>query len=162
MTRTLCLLTCSLSLAFSVPARADTPSASRPADQSTTLHYQVVQIEGKVTVGPESDESLKGPGWFTPKVGDLLGAGLQIRVPMRSTIKLTAIPQDPPTVIMIERMSNISISELCFQNGAAKSRIKLAYGAIRAGVAESGTRSDMEIEAPNATLSKRGTDIFRF
>jgi hypothetical protein len=57
----------------------------------------------------------------------------------------------------------IGISELKLDDveGVAKSRLKLAYGAVRAGVMEGTTRSDMEIESPVATLSKRGTDIFR-
>ncbi len=142
-------------------AFADGP-ATKPATEP--LRYEVVQTEGKVRVGPQNDESLNtdGPGWFSPKVGDKLGGGIQIRVPFRSKIKLVASPADPPTVLMIESGSNVSISELAFKNGAATSRIKLGYGAIRAGVSEGATRSDMEIEAPSATLSKRGTDIFRF
>ena len=148
-------------LLLAVVVRAE-PQASQPA--AKTLSYEVVDVDGRVHVGPESDASLNfnGPGWFTPKKGDRLGAGLQIRVPLRGRIKLSAVPADPPTVILIESASNVGISELAMKNGAATSRIKLAYGAIRAGVVESGTRSDMEIEAPTATLSKKGTDIFRF
>lgn len=143
------------------------PQASQPSPakiEPGTLSYEVVAVEGKVRVGPDTDTTLNinGPGWFTPKKGDRLGAGLQLRVPLRGRVKLSAVPADPPTVILVESMSNISISELAFKNGVATSRIKLGYGAIRAGVVESGTRSDMEIEAPTATLSKKGTDIFRF
>lgn len=150
-----------LLLGISAIALADGP-ASKPATEE--LRYQVVQVEGGVKVGPETDESLNtnGPGWYKPAVGDKLGGGIQIRVPLRSKIKLVAMPADPPTVLLIESASTISISELAYKDGAAKSRIKLGYGAIRAGVSEGGTRSDMEIEAPSATLSKRGTDIFRF
>lgn len=158
-TRILSALT--LVLGCTVTAMADEPS-SKPSGE--TLRYEVVQVEGKVRVGPETDEALNtnAPGWFSPKVGDRLGGGIQIRVPLRSKIKLVAMPADPPTVLLIESASTISISELAYKDGAAKSRIKLGYGAIRAGVSEGGTRSDMEIEAPSATLSKRGTDIFRF
>ncbi len=150
-----------LVLGCSATAMADEPS-SKPATEA--LRYVVVQVEGGVKVGPETDESLNtsGAGWYKPVVGDKLGGGIQIRVPLRSKIKLVAMPADPPTVLLIESASTISISELAYKDGAAKSRIKLGYGAIRAGVSEGGTRSDMEIEAPSATLSKRGTDIFRF
>jgi hypothetical protein len=158
MTRVICICTAIFLFASALHAE---PQASQPA--AGELRYQVIAVEGKVRAGPESDSSLNvnGPGWFTPKVGDLLGAGLQIRVPLRSKIKFVAQPADPPTVLMIESMSNVCISELAFKNGAATSRIKLGYGAIRAGVMEGQTRSDMEIEAPTATLSKKGTDIFR-
>ena len=162
MTRVICFS--AISLLVSSAAYAE-PQASQPVAKpdAGALRYEVVAIEGLVRVGPETDSPInsKGPGWFTPKKGDRLGAGLQIHVPLRAKIKFAAVPSDPPTVVFIESMSNIAISELAIKDGAATSRLKLAYGAIRAGVVESGTRSDMEIETPTATLSKKGTDIFR-
>ena len=161
MTRTIRFI--ALSVCFAGVAYAEPQSSQPVAKPDGLLRYQVVQIEGKVRVGPDTDTSLNtnGPGWLTPKAGDLLGPGIQIRVPVRGRLKLSATPSDPPTVVLIESMSNISISELAYKNGVATSRVKLGYGAIRAGVVEGATRSDMEIEAPTATLSKKGTDIFR-
>src|SRR5258706_2286825 len=96
---------CTLSFLFASVTHAE-PQAAQPAAKGPaagTLRYEVVAVEGRVRVGPDSDTSLNvnGPGWFTPKVGDQLGAGLQIRVPLRSKIKFVAQPADPPTVMMI-------------------------------------------------------------
>jgi hypothetical protein len=67
-------------------------------------------------------------------------------------------------VLLFEQGTLVGVTDLYLDKdqSVAKSRVKLAYGAVRAGVAEGTTRSDMEIESPVATLSKKGTDIFRF
>lgn len=150
---------CVLILVCGATTRADVPAAK--ADDS--LRYEVIDLEGKVRYGDAATcDPLKPEGWRIAKKGDLLGAGLIVHVPFRAKLKLVARPADPPTVMLFESGSLLTISDLHLKNGVATSRIKLGYGAIRAGVAEGGTRSDMEIEAPVATLSKKGTDIFRF
>jgi len=164
MTRTTGILAVLLTIAAIGIAQADTPpAASKPAGDDGSLRYEVTLVEGGVRYGnADKCDPLKSEGWTKAKKGDQLGAGLIIHVPLRSKIKLVARPETPPTVILIESSSLITISDLHLKNNVATSRIKLGYGAIRAGVAEGGTRSDMEIESPVATLSKRGTDIFRF
>ncbi len=127
-----------------------------------SLYYEVVQVKGKVRVAPIGTDPLKDQGWTLVKLGDRLVEGVQISTGMRDAVKVTAVPSDPPTVMLIERLSLIAISELSHDGTVAKSRIGLGYGAIKAGVSEGETRSDMEIVSPVATLSKRGTDIFRF
>lgn len=168
------------STSATTPAKAtDAPAAlgaAAPelADVEGRLRFQVAQLAGVVSVGaadadPDSDE-----GWKPARIGELLGAGVQVRIDFRSAVKLiaviperrenrlVAVPADPATVVMIEHASLLFISEALFKEGVARSRWKLAYGAIRAGVAEGVSRSDMEIECPKAVLSKKGTDIFRF
>jgi hypothetical protein len=136
--------------------------SSKPTTEQEGLRYEVIAVKGNVRIGPLGLDPKSNEGWSKAQVGDLLGAGLQVHVPLRGAIKLTARPAEPPTVIMIEQVTLVAVTELGLADNKAKSRIKLAYGAIRAGVAEGATRSDMEIESPVATLSKRGTDIFRF
>jgi hypothetical protein len=137
--------------------------ATDPAVKSDgSLHYEVIAVKGGVRMGPSDLDPKFQDGWSFVKVGDTLTAGLQVHVPFRGAVKLVARPAEPPTVIKIERCSRVNISELFLKDGVAKSRIELAYGAVTAGVAEGRTRSDIEIRAPVATLSKRGTDIFRF
>lgn len=138
-----------------------TPAAGSQPAADASLRYEVVGVQGKVRIGNVGADSATDEGWQSVKVGDLLGAGLQVQVPLRGGIKLVARPAEPPTVLSVESGTLLSISDLHLRNNVATSRIQLAYGAIRAGVAEGGTRSDMEIEAPTATLSKKGTDIFR-
>ncbi|MBN2559951.1 MAG: FecR domain-containing protein [Phycisphaerae bacterium] len=157
------LAVCSLGFLSASPVGAqyqEGPATQPTVTDDGTLVYEVIEVKGKVRAGPANLVATEGEGWSYVKVGDRLGAGLQIIVPFRSAAKLVARPADPPTVILIERMTRMSISELALTEGTAKSRIELAYGAIKAGVAEGRTRSDMEITCPGATLSKRGTDIF--
>jgi hypothetical protein len=146
-------------LANSVVADETTPAASQP--EGGDLRYEVYQVGGTVRVSPTGTDPLGEAGWKQLKEGDLLQAGQQVHTSLRGKIKLVARPSNPPTVLYFEPGSLINISELNFKDGAATSRMQISYGAVRAGVAEGTTRSDMEIESPAATLSKRGTDIFR-
>ncbi|QDV89986.1 hypothetical protein RAS2_10620 [Phycisphaerae bacterium RAS2] len=144
---------------------ADTP-ASGPAapvvnQGDGTLVYEAVEVQGNVRVAPTGTDPKVRAGWDSLKTGDTIKAGQQISVGIRSKVKLVARPADPPTVLLFDRLSLVNISELQIKDGAARSRIQLAHGAVRAGVAEGSTRSDMEIEAPVAVLSKKGTDIFQ-
>ncbi|MCZ6681751.1 MAG: hypothetical protein O7B26_01130 [Planctomycetota bacterium] len=141
------------------PADPKVPAKAVDAKQ---LSYQVIAITGKVRVAKFGADPQSDVGWRPVKKGELLGRGLQILTSMRSKLKLAAYPNKPPTVILIEQLSLVGINDLRFEGGAAKSRLGLGYGAIRAGVAEGEIRSDMKIECPTATLSKKGTDIFRF
>lgn len=144
--------------------------AQLPADQNAPLEpegkkdlrYQVFEITGKVRVAYFGADPESGDGWRPVVKGELLEAGQQISTSLRSKLKLVAYPSTPPTVILIEQLSLVGINDLQFKDGAARARIGLGYGAIRAGVAEGEVRSDMEISCPVATLSKKGTDIFRF
>lgn len=144
-----------------VLGQAAAPPAAAPA-AGEPLRYQVYEVKGRVYVAKAGTDPKLKEGWRRVRRGENLIKGQQIRTSLRSAIKLVAYPAEPPTVIMIERASLVSIAELRYVHNSAKSRIKLAYGAIRAGVAEGVIRSDMEIECPVATLSKKGTDIFRF
>ncbi|MFO0973222.1 MAG: hypothetical protein U1A27_07275 [Phycisphaerae bacterium] len=114
---------------------------------------------GRAKIGTDQKSS---QGWTAIKVGDALAGGVQLDVPVRSALLLVLEPATPPSVIMVESMTFASIDELALSSESAKTRLGLAYGAIRAGVAEGGLRSDMQIESPVATLSKRGTWDFRF
>lgn len=155
------LLVCSLSEQAWGQTTQPAPS-SAPAAGVPSLVYEVIAVQGKVRIAPTGTDPLRDEGWSAVQVGDSLVAGKQICVPLRGALKLVARPADPPTVIMIEPSTLVNISELSIQSGTARSRIDLGYGAIRAGVAEGNVRSDMQIQCPVATLSKRGTDIFRF
>ena len=67
---------------------------------------------------------------------------MQVHVPIRGTVIVVAVPADPPTVIQIEKSSLVSIDALSNRDGVAFSRLKLGYGAIRAGVAYVNVHSD--------------------
>ncbi|MCG8406553.1 MAG: hypothetical protein MI923_15265 [Phycisphaerales bacterium] len=137
-----------------------TRPASQPAE-SASMQYEVINVQRGVYVSTIGVDPKLKAGWRPVKVGDLLIAGEQIRTGMRARVKLVARPATPPTVLMLESGTLMSIDELAKIGGTHKSRIGLRYGAVRAGVAEGQVRSDMEITCPVATLSKKGTDIFR-
>lgn len=151
-------------VAQDVPAAEVKVQVNAPGIQA--LRYQVNDVQGRVKVARIGAEPANEKAWRQIVKGELLGPGLQIRTFFRSKLKLVAYPSDPPTVMLIERSTLMSISELRFEKNdkgekTAKSRLGLGYGAIRCGVDEGRVRSDMEIAMPGATLSKKGTDIFR-
>ncbi len=142
-----------------------TPAAAPVAAEK--LSYEVYEVQGSVSVGATGVDPKLKDGWREVKVGERLNAGLQIRTGLRSKVKLIARPAEPPTVILVLPGTLINIRELAFLKNSKgentqHARVEMAYGEVRAGVAESETRSDMEIISPAATLSKRGTDIFSF
>jgi len=136
-------------------------AATQPGEGPGTIRLEVVAVEGKVEMAPTGTDPKFRAGWEPVQLGDQLGAGVSVRVPLRGNVKLVARPADPPAVFQFERATLLNISELEYKGDVAKLRFKLGYGAMRAGVVEGQTRSDMEIETPVATLSKEGTDIFR-
>ncbi|RIK66005.1 MAG: hypothetical protein DCC65_11230 [Planctomycetota bacterium] len=149
-------------LTSATAAPAEETAVSQPAATDGSLVYEVVDITGRVKVGATGIDPLRDEGWTPVQKGDMIRAGQQVRVGLRSRVKLVARPAEPPTVLLFDTASLINISELALQGGEAKSRMELAYGTIKAGVAEGEVRSNMEIAGPTATLSKKGTDIFSF
>lgn len=141
-------------------AFAQAPAGTQPAAGDGSLVYEVNDMQGNVRVGPAGADPKLAAGWQPIKKGESLRAGQAVHVPFRGKLKLVARPADPPTVLLFDSGSLVQISELSLKDGVAKSRLELGYGQIKAGVAEGETRSDMEIQSPAATLSKRGTDIF--
>jgi hypothetical protein len=166
-------LVCGFGWVSAALAQAQSQAQASPQEQPAaagaglegTLRYEILEVTGKVRYAPIGTDPKQDAGWTQARVGDQLGAGLEVYVPpVRAAVKMAARPADPPTVVLFEPGTLVGITDLYLDKtkGVAKSRVKLAYGAVRAGVAEGTTRSDMEIESPVATLSKRGTDIFRF
>ncbi len=154
-----CLLLCA---APSLAVDADVPAPATQPQPGANMNYEVCELAGDVRVSPIGLDPMKEEGWRSVKRGELLSAGVQLHTGIRSRVKLAARPAEPPTVLMLESMTLMSIDELAKVANTHKARLGLAYGAVRAGVAETEIRSDMEIHAPGATLSKKGTDIFRF
>lgn len=155
-----------VSILVSGAAMAADVTTAPVAAKNESLRYQVVACDGKASVAGIGVDPATDAGWRPIKVGEYLTAGQQVRTGARQVVQLVAVPSDPPTVIQIEKMSHVQISDLEFRAGdqgkEAYSRMQIGYGAVRAGVAEGATRSNMEIASPGATLSKKGTDIFRF
>jgi len=125
------------------------------------VRFRVIKVEGGARYSKVGTKTTDNTGWTQAKVGDLVGGGLQFHVPLRSMMQLVMEPAEPPTIVMLEPGTLASIDELFKKEATPTTRLGLAYGAIRAGVAEGTVRGDLEIRSPNATLSKRGTWGFR-
>jgi hypothetical protein len=125
------------------------PQAIAPAGDG--LRYEVVEVRGAAKWGALELRPDAEAGWQQVRVGDQYGGGIQIFCGLRSKVKLVQQPANPPTVIMVESMTLASIDELYRRQDEAVARLGLAYGAIRAGVAEGELGSNFQIRSPVAT-----------
>jgi len=154
------LLTVGLGFQMSA-ALAQEPKKPAPTTQPEKIdeafEATVIKIVGKVSY---SKLDAKGePGkWQPAKIGDRLPAGTRVRTRLRSKIVM-AFGKD--SVVMIDRATLVSIDQFHRTADTKKIRLGLGHGVIRAGVSETTLRSDMTIDTPTATLSKKGTIDFR-
>jgi len=144
------------------PLASGQPTTSQPATDGESQYFVVQEIQGNARVANVGVEPWDEDKWSPLQVNQKLGAGQQLFTDVQTQVKLVLEPASPPTVMLIESLTQMSIEDLAIREGISTTRIALGSGAIRAGVIESTTRSDFLIEAPTATLSKKGTDIFRF
>jgi len=152
----------------STPPVAD-PARSTPAPKvgATDYRFVVLQVAGDVKRADMDVEPATDVGWTAIKEGDILGPGTQIKTGMRSKIKIVMEPAEPPSIIMFSGSGLYSVDELLKAQDpqgdtAVVTRLGVAYGEIRAGVAEGSLRSDLQIRSPVATLAKKGTWDFGF
>lgn len=139
-------------------APSTAPAAGGAATQPATepMSARVIQLAGAASyalANPDGNTST----WNPLKVGDVLPAGARVRTQLRARVVL-AFGDD--TVVVIERATLASIDQFHRSADTKRVRLGLGHGTIRAGVAETTLRSDMTIETPTATLSKRGTMDF--
>ncbi len=133
------------------PAPQPAPAATRPANIDEPFQARVVLVSGSVSY------SLPGAAWQPAKVGDQLPAGTKIRTQIRSRVGL-AFGDD--AVVVVERATLASIEQFHRTADTKRVALGLGHGTIRASTAETTLRSDMTIQTPTATLSKRGTHNF--
>lgn len=157
--RTISTYACVLIFAGTVWAQASAPAggasaASQPAMEP--MSARVIELSGRAQYSLTNDQGSEST-WNPLKNGDVLPAGSRIRTQLRARVIL-AFGDD--TVVVIERATLASIDQ--FHRTADTKRVKLGlgHGTVRAGVAETTLRSDMTIETPTATLSKKGTMDF--
>ncbi len=150
-------------LASNGTASAQATSQPTSTAGGEPMYYVVQDVDGKPMYSSVSTDATSAgdSNWKVIKVGDRLGSGVKILVPVRAALKLVLEPSTPPMVMAFEPGTQVAIEDLALRNGVAVSRLALGVGAVKAGVAESGEiRSDMTISTPAGTLSKRGTDIY--
>lgn len=134
----------------SAPATTQ-PSAVPAGAQAMTA--VVVKVAGNVRAA-STVEAGQPPQWQPVKLGDRLAPGTQIRTALRSSLLLQF---GDNAIVKIDRITSATVAQ--FYQTAQEQRIKLdlGYGTVRAGVAEGTLQSDMTIETPVATLTRRGT-----
>lgn len=160
--RTLALVFAALVLAAGAQARpqdssgsasqpADTQPGTAPADPNR-IRTKVIDVVGDVQVARVDSED-----WKPVKLNDELDELTKIRTGIFSSVKLLVGEEEPYTAVLLESVSQMMISEAVKSTEVKRVRLGLSYGQIRAGVAEGGLRSEMTVDSPVATLSKRGT-----
>lgn len=133
------------------PTTTTTPESTPPAD-AEPIYARVIEVSGDVRYAP-----LDSTDWKPVELDMQLPAETQIRTGLRSAVKFQIGEQAPFTAMVIESVGKIVLSEAYRAPDKKRVRIGVAYGKVRAGVAEGGLQSDFTVDTPVATLSKRGT-----
>jgi len=136
---------------------ATTQPAARSQDAGQPDEAVVEKVTGRVRYARTRDDGSLGE-WQPAKAGDRLPGGTRIQTFFRSEIILKFTDD---TVIVVESGTSASIDEFRRTADTKKVKLGIAHGAIRGASAETTLRSDLTIESPTATLSKRGTIGFR-
>jgi len=134
------------------PVLETRPTATAPAEQEGPAAV-AVRVVGKVLSAPVVP--LGGvPQWTPVREGQRLAAGTQLRTGIRSSVLLQF---GDNVIVQVDRVTSATIAQF-YQTARQQSiRIDLGYGAVRAGAVEGMIESDMTIQTPVATLTKRGT-----
>ncbi|MHC4443658.1 MAG: FecR domain-containing protein [Planctomycetota bacterium] len=141
-------------LAFGItPVLAQNPPTTQPQKVDEQFQARIIKVVGKVSYSIADQNRVPGK-WQPAKAGDLLPAGTRIRTRLRSKVVMTF---GDDSVVLIDRATLASIDQFHRTADTKKIRLGLGHGTIRAGVAETTLRSDMTIDTPTATLSKKGT-----
>jgi hypothetical protein len=146
-------------MSWTLAATAQTTNVAQPAGGPATrpanvqpLTAVVVKITGKVEAAEVTADGKTT--WREVKVRDKLPAGTLLRTGNRARALLTF---GDNVVTMVQPVSSMAIAESETSGSSQRTKLSLGYGAVRAGVAEGAVESDMTIETPAATLSRRGT-----
>lgn len=134
------------------PALDTRPAASAPAEREGPAAV-AVRVVGKVLAAPVLPPG-GVPHWSPVREGQRLASGTQLRTGIRSSVLLQF---GDNVIVQVDRLTSATIAQF-YQTARQQSiRIDLGYGAVRAGAAEGMIESDMTIQTPVATLTKRGT-----
>jgi hypothetical protein len=126
------------------------PPTTQPGREP--IMAEVIELTGDVQYA-----ELGSREWKPVKVGDKLGERTKVRTGVRSSVKLMIGETEPYTAVVIEAVGLTVLGELYETPDTKRVHLGVGYGRVRAGVAESGLKSDFTIDSPVATLSKRGT-----
>lgn len=134
---------------------AAAPTATQPAEpaDAEAMTAVVVKLAGDVRAAEVAAEGQE-PQWHPLKVGDRVAAGTLIQTKNRSSVLLQF---GDTAIARIGSYTSATVAQFHRTAQTQNVKLDLGYGAVRAGVAEGAFESDMTIETPVATLTKRGT-----
>jgi hypothetical protein len=141
----------SLSALPAVGQQNEAPEQAQPVSAVAAV------VQGRVFQAPVGVRSTDTAAWTRVAQGDEIPAGQQVRTSLRSSVLLHF---GDDTALQVRPLTLASLDELYETSTTRRTKVGLAYGAIRGSVVEKTLRSDMVIEAPTATLSKEGTENF--
>lgn len=141
---TVATLLCGTALAqtASAPAAATQPAGS--PDQAV-----VVRLTGQVTAQPPGADA-----WQPVKQGQRLAPRTRIRTGLRSRVVLAF---GDNSIAEIAPVTLAAIEDFRRGSDTTSVTLDLGHGQIRATAVETTLRSEMTIQSPTATLSKKGT-----
>ena len=152
MIRTTILLTLATVLGGRALAQTATAPAAATQPAGSPDQAVVIRLAGQVSVQPPGAD-----GWRPAKQGDRLAAGTRIRTGLRSRVVLAF---GDNSIAEIDRVTLAAIEDFRRGAGTTSVTLDLGHGQIRATAVETTLRSDMTIQSPTATLSKKGTHDF--
>ncbi len=133
-------------------AEAKSPAASSEARPLSAL---VIEVEGSVDWAKVGVSPLATEGWTVVKLNDRLESGTQIRTGLRSHVNLKF---GETTVAGLRSVTFASLDQLHRSANVEHVHIGLGYGTVRGGSSEGEFRANVTVDAPIATLAKRGTE----
>jgi hypothetical protein len=124
--------------------------AAQARDAASTGQAKITEVTGK-----HVQYSLDGgKTWQAAQKGVKLNQGDSIRTGFASSCELSFAAH---TVVQIQPLSAIKVSEYTSTVSSAKVQTNLHYGAVRCGVMKGRIKADTRISTPVSTLSIRGT-----
>ena len=125
---------------------------SQPAPAKTSIKAKAIEVNGSVDWAP-----LDSNDWKPVKLNDEFSEQTKFRTGVKSSLKLQIGEEAPYSCMLVDAVGKTVLSEAWKDADTKRVRVGVAYGKVRAGVAEGGLKSDFTVDSADATLSKKGT-----
>lgn len=125
---------------------------SQPATGKTNIKAKAIEVNGSVEWTP-----IGSTEWKPVKLNDEFNEQTIFRTGAKSSLKLQIGEEAPYSCMLIDAVGKSVLSEAWKDSDTKRVRVGVAYGKVRAGVAEGGLKSDFTVDSADATLSKKGT-----
>ncbi|KPJ56423.1 MAG: hypothetical protein AMS16_02435 [Planctomycetes bacterium DG_58] len=127
---------------------------AKPAVEPKGATVTIAEAKGSVEVRPAADKP-----WTKAKVGMKLGPDWWISTGLQGQAVLRF---EDNSEIVVQRLTEMTISEFSRTPETVKTRLKMKYGAVRIQVKKGTAANDFQVSCPTATASVKGTKIEEF